>query len=286
MNTSDDLNSEALDLESTEFTGPSDQDSPAVDAESDASAESPPWLPLSRMQRRVAGVLIEKSKTTPDVYPMTINGIKTASNQKSNRSPQMDLREDQVEETLYELRKLGSVIEVQSGGRVPKFKHELYEWLGVEKVELAVMAELLLRGEQSLGDLRGRASRMDRIEGVSELKPIVRGLIKQGLMIELTPPGRGQIVTHNLYQPDELQRLRAEHGNYEPAAISQSEEEPENPREATEASHSRHSVERIPAVESSNVTANDPRVEALIEEVAQLKAEVEVIREQLDSLLH
>jgi uncharacterized protein YceH (UPF0502 family) len=111
----------------------------------------------------VAGVLVEKSKTTPDVYPMTINGIKTASNQKSNRSPQLDLREDQVEETLYELRKMGAVIEVHSGGRVPKFKHQLYEWLGVEKVELAVIAELLLRGEQTLGDLRGRASRMDKI---------------------------------------------------------------------------------------------------------------------------
>lgn len=74
------------------------------------------WCALSYIQRRVAGVLVEKSKTTPDIYPMTLNGIKTASNQKSNRSPQLDLREDQVEQALYDLRELGAVVEVHSGG--------------------------------------------------------------------------------------------------------------------------------------------------------------------------
>ena len=100
-----------------------------VETES-ADAAEPAWQPLTRVQRRVAGVLVEKSKTTPDVYPMTLNGIKTGSNQKSNRSPKMDLQEHEVEDVLYELRQLGAAVEVHSGGRVPKFKHQLYDWLG------------------------------------------------------------------------------------------------------------------------------------------------------------
>ncbi len=228
----------------------------------------PAWKALTRMQRRVAGVLVEKSKTTPDIYPMTINSIKTASNQKSNRSPLMDLGEDQVEETLYQLRKMGAVIEVHSGGRVPKFKHQLYEWLGVDKVELAVMAELLLRGEQTLGELRGRASRMDRIDGIEELKPIVAGLVERGLIVELTPPGRGQIVTHGLNETGELERLRMQFAGY------QGDAEPAPSRQAGE-------------VTGANMPAMPPAPEVkeqldhLIEEVATLKEEVSDLRQQL-----
>lgn len=173
------------------------------------------WCALSYIQRRVAGVLVEKSKTTPDVYPMTLNGIKTASNQKSNRSPQLDLREDQVEQALYELRELGAVVEVHAGGRVPKFKHQLYEWMGVNTAELAVMAELLLRGEQTLGELRGRASRMTRISDLEELRPIVASLIQLRLVLPLTPSGRGQIVTHGLYKTDELEGLKSRFSTFD-----------------------------------------------------------------------
>lgn len=165
------------------------------------------WQPIGRVQRRVLGVLVEKAKTTPASYPMTLNAIAVASNQKSNRSPQMQLDVDDVDAELDNLRELGAVVEVQGDGRKSKYKHRMYEWLGVDKVELAVMAELLLRGQQTLGDLRARASRMEKIEGQSELKPIVQGLIARGLIIELTPPGRGQIVTHGLYQPEELPKL-------------------------------------------------------------------------------
>lgn len=171
------------------------------------------WQPIDRVQRRVLGVLVEKAKTTPDSYPMTINAVTTASNQKSNRSPQMQLAADDVDLELDNLRELGAVVEVQGDGRKSKYKHRLYEWLGVDKVELAVMAELLLRGQQTLGDLRARASRMERIEGQAELKPIVQALIGKGLIIELTPPGRGQIVTHGLYQPDELAKLERQIGS-------------------------------------------------------------------------
>jgi uncharacterized protein YceH (UPF0502 family) len=183
-----------------------------TDEESVASAR---WCALERVQRRVAGVLVEKSKTTPDIYPMTLNGIKTASNQKSNRSPQLDLREDQVEQALYDLRQLGAVVEVHSGGRVPKFKHQLYEWMGVTPVELAVMAELLLRGEQTLGELRGRASRMTKIVDLGELRPIIASLVQQRLVIPLTPSGRGQVVTHGLYTAEELEGLNSRFSTFD-----------------------------------------------------------------------
>ena len=69
------------------------------------------------------------------------------------------------------MRHLGASLEIQSGGRVAKYKHCLYEWLGVDKVELAVFAELLLRGEQTVGELRGRASRMEPVADLNALPP-------------------------------------------------------------------------------------------------------------------
>ena len=106
------------------------------------AADSPPstqsarkWQPLSSRQRRVFGVLVEKAKTTPDVYPMTVNGIVAGSNQKSNREPQMNLSADDVEQILDELRAVECVTEIQGSGRVPKYRHHAYEWLGVEKTD-------------------------------------------------------------------------------------------------------------------------------------------------------
>jgi len=82
----------------------------------------------------------------------------------------MDAELEDVEESLSRLRADGAVVEVQGGGRVPRFRHVLYEWLGVDKVELAVMAELLLRGAQTEGELRSRAARMEPIADVAALR--------------------------------------------------------------------------------------------------------------------
>ena len=119
------------------------------------------WTALPAVPRRVLGVLVEKAKTTPDAYPMTVNALRNGCNQKNNRSPQMQLSADEVEEALDQLRDLGAVAEIQGDGRATKYRHKAYQWLGVEKVELAVLAELLLRGEQTVGELRGRAARME-----------------------------------------------------------------------------------------------------------------------------
>src|SRR5438552_1410319 len=112
----------------------------SIETESSAVHTSPRWRPLEAIERRVLGVLIEKAKTTPENYPLSLNALKAGANQKSNRAPLMQLEQPQIEEALDKLRQLGAVAEVQGSGRVVRFRHLAYDWLGVEKVELAVMA--------------------------------------------------------------------------------------------------------------------------------------------------
>lgn len=164
---------------------------------------------LDPIQRRVLGVLIEKAKTTPGGYPMTVNAIVNGCNQKNNRDPLTALDDADVENALNDLINLGATELIDWLGRTPKYKHLAYDWLSVEKIELAVLGELLLRGAQTLGELRGRAARMEPIADLAALEPIVGGLVQRGLMVELTPPGRGQIVSHNLYPREELDEVRA-----------------------------------------------------------------------------
>ena len=178
---------------------------PGTDSEGSAQ---PKWRALDRTQRRVAGVLVEKAKTTPENYPLSLNAVTSGCNQKSNRSPQMNVNAEDVEVSLDELREMGAAVEIQGGGRVAKYKHLLYDWLGVDKVEMAVMTELLLRGEQTVGELRGRAGRMEPIADLGALRPILDSLIQKNLVVSLTPVGRGQIVTHNLYKPEELAHIK------------------------------------------------------------------------------
>src|SRR5437016_14083903 len=87
-----------------------------------------PWEPLSLLERRILGTLVEKQKTSKssDTYPLSLNSLTTGCNQKSNRDPVLDLGEDEVEETLEVLQKKGLVMRL-TGGRVDRFKHELYE---------------------------------------------------------------------------------------------------------------------------------------------------------------
>ncbi len=169
---------------------------------------SPQWSPLSAKQRRVLGVLMEKSKTTPDAYPMTFSGLTTGCNQKSNRAPITNYSTEQVEQVVNELKTLGAVTLVHGNGRVEKVRHYAYQWLGLSKVEAAIMTELLLRGHQSLGDLRTRASRMEPISDQGELQRMLGELAARNLVVMLTPSGRGQIVSHNLYPEWELEELQ------------------------------------------------------------------------------
>ncbi len=192
---------------------------PDMEPGTDASAEERRWKPLPSMQRRILGVLVEKAKTTPDAYPLSLNALTTGCNQKSNRAPHMNLTADQVEEALEGLRYMGAVGEVQSGGRVPKYRHYLKDWLGVDGPELAVMAELMLRGAQTVGELRGRCARMAPIPDLRALTPILESLEQKDLVLSLTAEGRGQVVAHTLFKEREMEQLKAQYaGGAAPAA--------------------------------------------------------------------
>lgn len=237
------------------------------------------WQPLSAIDRRVAGVLIEKAKTTPDQYPLSINGIVSGANQKNNRHPHMELSPDDVRESLDRLRELGAVSEIQGSGRVDKYRHLLYEWLGVEKVELSVMAELLLRGAQTEGELRGRAARMDPIADLAALRPILDSLAAKRLIVSLTPPGRGHVLTHALYQPQELEKLRREHHSESTApAVA-----PPPPVVSRDTKSAEWSAPAKPPAAASSVpppAASD----ALQRELQTLRAELSHLRSELEQL--
>lgn len=168
---------------------------------------------------------MEKAKTVPSAYPMSLSAICTAANQKSNRFPLMDLKPEDAEESLERLRNLGAVGLVQGYGRVAKYRHYLYEWLGVDKTELSVMAELLLRGSQTEGELRARAARMDPIPDLTALRAILNLLESKRLVVWLTPEGRGRVVSHTLYTPREMENLRAQFAAGSAAAMAAAAED-------------------------------------------------------------
>ena len=104
-------------------------------------AAPPTWPVLDTNERRILGVLVEKSKTTPDAYPMSINALVTGSNQKTNREPLLDLSDLDVEDALVSAQKKGLTIKV-TGGRVVRWRHAIYDAWKVDKVEAALLAEL------------------------------------------------------------------------------------------------------------------------------------------------
>ncbi len=162
-------------------------------------------------------MLVEKQKTTPDVYPMTLASLVTGCNQKSNRDPVTNYDADDVEEILQGLRHKGAVVLVEGSGRVQRWKHTLYDWLELKNrpVEMAVLAELMLRGSQTEGELRTRASRMEPLPDLAALQTVLEYLTSRGLVVYLSPPGqrRGIVVTHGLYPPEELERERQKHSH-------------------------------------------------------------------------
>jgi len=271
------------------------------------SSRQPQWTVLSRNERRVLGVLVEKAKTTPANYPLSQNALRNGCNQKSNRFPQIELEERHVDDALEDLRKRQAVTFIQGDSRVEKYRHLAYDWLGVDKVELAVMAELLLRGAQSIGELRGRAARMEPIKGMTELTPVLDSLMQKNLVIYLTPPGRGAVVTHNLYQPQELEKVRRDYGGSTAVATADDTKPPlaapsnppssgamglppgahqavgpvAGPVAGPAASHAAGpSAETGPAVGDLQAEITALRVE-MQDQMAELRTELESLRQQL-----
>ena len=171
-------------------------------------ADGTTWPAFTMIQRRLLGVLVEKSKTTPDAYPLSINALAAGSNQKSNRDPILNLTDDDVEEGLQGLMPLGLVTRI-TGSRVERWRHNLYEVWKVDKVELAILAELLLRGPQTEGELRTHAARMDPIADLETLRQKLKPLQERGLVLWLGDEGRRRAqITHGFHATKELEALR------------------------------------------------------------------------------
>jgi hypothetical protein len=148
---------------------------------------------LTPQETRVLGVLIEKAQTTPAQYPLTLNAIVTGCNQKSNRHPVVDYDEADVENTLNMLRQKQLATEVHmSGSRVPKYRHLAREPWQLSVSEMVVLAELMLRGPQTAGELRSRASRMHPIESMQAVESLLEGLAnRQPPLVRSLPPAPG-----------------------------------------------------------------------------------------------
>ncbi len=165
----------------------------------------PPVTVLSKKQRRVLGVLVEKGITTPEYYPMTLKGLTAGCNQKNNRSPLTEYSEDDISRTIDELREMGlaAVVHTESG-RTERYRHYVRKRFPFNEPQLAIMTELWLRGRQSVGDLRSRASRLHAIDSLDQLRNELQALSDQGHIQANGPLGsRGVEVDHTFYKPSE-----------------------------------------------------------------------------------
>ena len=148
---------------------------------------------LTPEESRVLGVLIEKGFTTPEQYPLSLNALTAGSNQKNNRDPVLNLEENEVFDAVEGLREKQLAVRVdQMNSRVHKYKHHAGEILRCRAGEVAVLAELLLRGSQTLGELRGRASRMHPLTGLDDVRQMLRGLMeREEPLVKELPPSPG-----------------------------------------------------------------------------------------------
>ena len=144
------------------------------------SGKSQELVVLNFEETRVLGSLIEKELTTPEYYPLTLNSLVSACNQKNNRLPKSNLDEDEVSKTIEELRMKRLVHRVDLvGSRVPKFQHNAEKELDLIKAERALVAELLNRGPQTTGELNTRASRMFDFDGLEDVEDTLEDMMER-----------------------------------------------------------------------------------------------------------
>jgi uncharacterized protein len=135
---------------------------------------------LTEIEARVLGSLVEKELTTPDYYPLSLNALVNACNQKSNRDPAMNLNEDAVSQALRSLEKEGLAGPADGmDNRVTKFEHRLQEAFNFDRREIAILCELLLRGPQTPGELRSRAERMHPFDDLGQVQSTLQRLAQR-----------------------------------------------------------------------------------------------------------
>jgi hypothetical protein len=230
---------------------------------------------LSAPEQRVLGCLIEKRRTTPDTYPLSLNALRLACNQSTNRDPVLDYDEHTVREAAQRLSRRGLArLASGAGSRAIKYRHLAEEALGLGEAELAVLCVLLLRGAQTPGELKARTERLARIESLSEVERVLVALMDRGYVSRLPRrPGLKEDRFVHLLRPEEdepevpvhteaADRLAA------PAPASAAALGPE-PASAA--------APRPPATESVDG-------DGLVDRVARLEAEVTLLRTELRAL--
>jgi uncharacterized protein len=214
---------------------------------------------LSEVETRVLGSLVEKELTTPDYYPLSLNALLNACNQKSNRDPVMNLNENAVSQALRSLDKEGLAGRADGmDNRVTKFEHRLQEAFNFDRREIAILCELLLRGPQTPGELRSRADRMHPFDDLGQVQSTLQRLAqREPPLVKMLPrqPGTKESRYAHLLSGDV--QIQA----------------PEAIREA-DVTHSTADGERIARLE------ND--LSALQNEVANLKQQFAEFRKQFE----
>ena len=134
-------------------------------------------MQLTQTEARVLGALIEKEITTPEYYPLSLNALVNACNQKNNRDPVTALDETEVRQALHSLETERLAGPVRGDTRVPKYEHRIQEVFNFTRGEIAVVCVLLLRGPQTPGELRGRTERMYKFDELSDVQSVLQRLI-------------------------------------------------------------------------------------------------------------
>jgi hypothetical protein len=214
---------------------------------------------LSEVETRILGALVEKELTTPEYYPLSLNALVNACNQKSNRDPVMSLSENDVNQALRDLEKEGLAGPADAmDNRVTTFGHRLGEAFNLGRRETAILCELLLRGPQTPGELRSRADRMYKFDDLGQVQSTLQLLAqREPPMVRMLPrqPGTKEARYSHLLSGDTQKQA------------------PEATREVA-TSHTNSSGERIGRLENE--------VAALQKEVSDLKQQLAAFRKQFD----
>ena len=161
---------------------------------------------LTAAQLRVLGCLLEKQRTTPDVYPLSLNSLRLACNQATNRDPVVDYGEEEIRDALHRLERRGLTrLASGAGSRAPKYRHLLAEALPMDGAEQAILCVLMLRGPQTPGELKQRADRMHPFAELEEVNGTLERMIGRGLVLRLArrPGQKEERYSHLLAGEDE-----------------------------------------------------------------------------------
>jgi len=173
---------------------------------------------------RVLGSLMEKEMTTPDAYPLTVNSLIAAANQRSSRDPVMDLSEDEVRMALHMLQDRELVTPARDSGRVPRYEHRIRTVLNLRRDETAAVCLLLLRGAQTPGELRSRADRMYSFDELASVQATLDRLAARdtplAVALPRAPGSREVRWTHLLGDPSQ-QAVRPEAVRVEPGSLEE-----------------------------------------------------------------